>query len=111
MSTETKTETSHWHSGYNMIGYLPNNDGPTFVFDTFNDARMGLIAELDQILDLEAPNAFEQDEYAEIRALDYGQLHQVYDELVENATGPEWGSVAGLYAYWIEPCSNTCEIE
>lgn len=90
-------------AGWNMPGYLPEDDPETF--DSFSDAVNYLIEIVDLLWndDLEAVG-----ELPDVRAVIDARWKDLYDALKKAATDPNDISFAGYtgdgwYAFWVAP--------
>ena len=85
--------TTHWHAGWNMVGYLPEMDS-SYPFESFGDAKASMIDDMERECD----------------SLDMADEHDLANELsgVEQDlnldNGPEWGAIVGNMSYWIVEC-------
>ena len=93
MATETKT---HFHAGWNMVGYMPEMEPATF--ETFEDARDWMVEEMERWAD---------------HLEDFHDKDSEVAEMIEAAeslateTGPEWGDIVSNESFWINACSET----
>lgn len=88
---ELETERRPFSAGWNMPGYMPDNEPSTF--ETFDDALEFIRAELDDVLDGCAPDQKEVDAIENlIREIDGRSI-----------LGPELSTIVGRYCYWIQP--------
>lgn len=94
-------QTTHYHIGWNMPGYLPEME-PWIVWGSEEDARRAIAHEILYHADQEG-NAGDEDAAEELDALaqstNYCRANQGWD-----------GWTDRLH-YWITPCSDECEEE
>lgn len=88
---ELKEARRPFTAGWNMPGYMPDNEPNTF--ETFADALEFIRAELDDVLDGCAPDQSETDAIENF-------IREIDDQLV---LGPELSTIVGRYCYWIQP--------
>lgn len=91
-------ETTHWHAGYNMVGYLPEMD-PSYPFEDFEHAKRDMIGRLDNDGDF----AFE---YEGEEGKDRADALSALMEDLNLDSGPEWGTIVGNISYWIVTCDE-----
>jgi len=104
----------HYHSGYNMPGYLPESDC-AYVFASFADARDSLVDDMKRHADSEESWV---DEHAcdDIPCPTYGDgcgynracdIRASAEDLgAEEATSSDWGGYGGDLAYWVHACDE-----
>jgi hypothetical protein len=96
--------TTHYHAGWNMVGYLPEMDA-SYPFESWADAKQSMIDDLDRAGDFafDAGDDKGKDEADELSAL-------MEDLNLDN--GPGWDGYVGYMHYWIVACvESECETE
>ena len=84
---------THWHAGWNMVGYLPEMDA-SYPFESFQATKSSMIDDLERACD----------------HLDEVGYHDEANELsgeeqsLNLDNGPEWGTIVGNMSYWIVAC-------
>lgn len=112
MPTETESTTvltiaeTHWHSGQNLPGYLPESE--VDCAETWEDAKEQMISRLVDASDSTATWADEHD-CDDVPCPTYGDScpEQIASSLrfaaedLNLSDGPEWGDIIGGVSYWI----------
>lgn len=90
---------THFHTGHNMPGYLPESD--VFQAETFDEAKACLMEEMqwaaESLYDVNEPIGADELEGAQ--------------RDLNGSDGPEWGDIAGGLSWWIVPCTDDCNLE
>lgn len=109
---------THWHAGWNMIGYLPEMD-PSYPFESFQDAKASMIDDLERAAE-NMDSWVEPHECEDIPCPTYGDdcPHDLAGGLSLEAedlnlsNGPGWDAYVGNMHYWIAECDEReCEGE
>ena len=91
--------TTHYHAGWNMVGYLPEMDAG-YPFEDWESAKGSMIDDLERECD----------------SLDDMGEHDLANELSgeeqslnlittrSHGEGVEWGTIVGNISYWIVAC-------
>ena len=102
--------TTHYHAGWNMVGYLPEMDA-SYPFESFEAAQESLREDMRLAADSVESWADEHD-CADVPCEVYGdecpydagwQIRMAGNELIADS-GPEWGAIVGNVSYWIVEC-------
>lgn len=106
----------HYHSGYNMPGYLPESDHAAYVFSTFVDARASLALDMTRHAESDESWADEHD-CDDVPCPTYGdtcpdmmasEVRASAEDLAScEPSSSEWGGYGGNLAYWVHECHES----
>ena len=89
--------TTHYHAGWNMVGYLPEMDS-SYPFEDWDRAKRSMIDDLLREADSEADNL------DGVPNPDYAEIMDSTAQDLNLSNGPTWDAFIGHMHYWIVAC-------